>query len=65
MGPGENLELPAQRQAHQPARLTARSRPGGTVRPRRHVQDRMDAEESEAVRAEGLDPDDPAVTASR
>jgi hypothetical protein len=29
-----------------------------------HVQDGMDAEEARAVRAEGLDPDDPAVVAT-
>lgn len=54
MGPGENLEPPAQRQA--------RWSIGGTVRPR--IQRGVDAEETQAVRAEGLDPDDPAVVAA-
>jgi hypothetical protein len=31
---------------------------------RPHVQDGVDAEEAQAVRAEGLDPDDPAVIAA-
>jgi len=40
--------------------------PGVVVQVRRglvppHVQDGMDAEEAQGVRAEGLDPDDPAV----
>jgi hypothetical protein len=55
MGPGENLEPPTQPQA--------RWSIGGTVRPP-HIQRGVDAEETQAVRAEGLDPDDPAVIAA-
>jgi hypothetical protein len=55
MGPRENLEPSAQRT----------SPPGGTVRPTPHVQHAVDAEEAQAVRAEGLDPDDPAVVAAK
>jgi hypothetical protein len=42
--------------------VTVRKNRQATTTP--HVHDNMDAEEAQAVRAEGLDPDDPAVSAA-
>jgi hypothetical protein len=44
--------------------MTPQARPAGTVRPSRDVQDGVDDDERVALRAEGLDPDDPAVIAA-
>ena len=38
--------------------------PWGTSATGRHVQHGMDDEDAQALRAEGLDPDDPAIVAA-